>query len=139
MAEITKRGRFWYYDSKLCYDVEDAYLRLRKEHNNAQGRNTHGYLQRLSPRGERVHDQGIVFVDGYDFGEFPDEKTDCYQLGLVSGSYTKLIHSPDYIGEDDVYEWADWVFRKGGKQLRVVGRKQKTGRTRTGRKNMKRK
>lgn len=139
MAEITKRSGFYYYKSELCHGIEDAYCKMRKEHNAIQGRNTHGYLNHLSPRGERVHDHGIFFVDGYEFGDFPDIKTDCYQLGLVSGSYTKLISSPDDMEENIVYDWTDWVFRKGSKQLRMVGRKQKTGRTRTGRKNMKRK
>ena len=111
---------------------------LRKEYNESQGRNSFGFLQRLGQRKERVHDSGIVFTEDKDFGVFVAGKVECYQLGLVSGSYTKIVSVPDVLTEDETYEWADVIFGKGSNLLKIVGRKQKTGRTSTGRKRRKR-
>lgn len=138
MAEITKDGGLYYYKGVCCGSADAAYRRFRKDYNESQGRNSAGFLQRLGKRKERVHDSGIIFTDNYEFSVKTEDKVDCYQLGLVSGSYTKIVSVPDSLGKDESYEWADWIFRKGSKQLRMVGRKQKTGRTRTGRKRIKR-
>lgn len=128
----------YYYGQAKCRNADEAYRMFRKEYNEAQGRNSFGFLQRLGQRKERVHDSGIVFTDNKDFSVFVAEKVECYQLGLVSGSYTKIVSVPDILTEDEAYEWADIIFMKGSNLLKIVGRKQKTGRTSTGRKRRKR-
>lgn len=138
MAEITKDGGLYYYKSVCCGSADAAYRMFRKDYNESQGRNSAGFLQRLGQRKERVHDSGIVFTEDKDFDVFVAGKVECYQLGLVSGSYTKIVSVPDILTEDEAYEWADVIFRKGSNLLRIVGRKQKTGRTSTGRKRRKR-
>ena len=139
MAEITKIGGWYYYKNQICHNADEVYLKFRKDYNESQGRNSYKYLQHLVPREERAHDTGIVFSVGCEPRGFPEEKVECYQLGLVEGSYTKILSVPDYLDEDEAFEWIDWIFRQGGRNLRMVGRKQRTGRTGTGRKNIKRK
>jgi hypothetical protein len=128
----------YYYCGVECRNANDAYSMFRKDYNKAQGRNSFGFLQRLGQRKERVHDSGIVFSEDKDFSVFVAGKVECYQLGLVSGSYTKIVGVPDILTEDEAYEWADVIFRKGSNLLKIAGRKQKTGRTSTGRKRIKR-
>lgn len=138
MAEITKVDGLYYYKGVACGNADAAYRLFRRDYNESQGRNSFGFLQRLWRRKERVHDFGIVFTDNKDFSVFVAGRVECYQLGLVSGSYTKIVDVPDVLTEDEAYEWADVIFGKGSNLLKVVGRNQKTGRTSKGRKRRKR-
>ena len=138
MAEITKVGNVYYYNGVACRNVDELYRLFHRAYNEAQGRNSSGFLQRLGQRKERAHDSGIVFAEDKDFGVFVAGRVECYQLGLVAGSYTKIVSVPDVLTEDEAYEWADVIFSKGSNLLKIVGRKQKTGRTSPGRKRRKR-
>lgn len=138
MAEIAKVGDVYYYNDVACRNADELYHLFHKAYNDAQGRNSFGFIQRLGQRKERAHDSGIVFTENKEFGVFVSGKVECYQLGLVSGSYTKIVSVPDAFTEEEAYEWADVIFSKGSNLLKMVGRKQKTGRTSTGRKRKKR-
>ena len=130
MKEIRKDDISYIYGDERLYSAEDVYAKLQKEYNNAKGRSAYNRLNRLGQRKERVHGTWSYYSQDYDFGNFPDVKIKGYFLGLIGTTYCKTIGAWDIPYEIDDYEaWSDWIFRKGGKELRIVGTRLKVGRT----------
>ena len=132
MCKITKVNDEYYYGPSKFKSAEEVYRRFRKDYNNSVGRSAFLMLGRLGQRKERVHGSGLVFTENKRLKEFPETRIKSYMLGLVNGSYCKTIgiwDVPYELNEQNIHDWLDWIFCKGNKAIRVVGVRQKTGRT----------
>ena len=138
MEQITKRGNDYYYGEVLCHSVDDAYYRFREDYHASLGRDSSRRLGRIGKRAERIHGFGFVYEGGtpaeYDTGGV--EKVPYRILGLIGIHYSRILGCWDYsyVRDEDFEVWFDWVFRKGTRQLKKIGVKDKSGRTRKGRK-----
>ena len=133
MEQIILRNGALYYGEKRCRTIDDAYKYFRKDYHTALGKETHGRLDRLGQRKERIHGYGFVFSGqtGLDELFHGYKKIDCMIMGLMGISYVRVIGLWDYnkIPDDLFEDWFDWAFTKGNKALRTVGTKCKVGRT----------
>lgn len=131
MEQITRKGGIVYYGDRQCSTVNEAYSRFRYDYHESLGRVAYRRLNRLGTRKERVHGYGFVFKDTPDFRDIRRTKIPVYLLGIVSGSYCRIL-SGEYIPEgteEEVEHWIDWAFCESSKALRLVGLKYKMGRT----------
>jgi len=128
MAEIAKIDGQYYYRGKKFDSAESLYKQFHKDYNAEQGKSAYLFLQRLGQRKERVHGSRIIYTKGFRFRDYPGARIKCYMLSLLCGSYCKMIGVWDIPYEIDD-EWIRWILRDGGKELKVVGIKHKTGRT----------
>ena len=135
MEQITKRDNVYLYGGRPCRDAEEAYGRLRDDYHRSLGRVAYKRLDRLGSRQERVHGYGFVFSgqrarDLELFGTGRDERIPVRIIGLVAGSYGRILGGWDiHCGDEEFDDWFDYIFRKGGDNLKTVGKRQKTGRT----------
>lgn len=131
MEQVTKKDGVIYYGSKRCSGVDEAYNRFRNDYNESAGRVSVHRLNRLGSRKERVHGYGFVFNPLPDFNDVRSEKVPVYLLGIVAGSYCRVLsgrYIPDGTDEE-IERWIDWAFCHDTKALRLVGLRQKMGRT----------
>jgi len=132
MEEIARRDGKYFYGEKECQNADEAYRLFRRDYNIAQGRNSYGFLQRLGRRRERVHGSGFVYTPEVKLRVFPPDRIKGYRLGLIANeSYAMIVgmHDIPYeLQEDDIEDWVDWIFRSGGKELKMMGNKKGTGR-----------
>ena len=129
---IRKDGRI-YYGEELCCDIDDAYMRFRRDYHDSIGRKAFSRLDRLGQRKERIHGFGYIFTDGESLlREFHDTgRHKCYLLGLLHISYCWILgrgDMPDF-DEDKLDRWLDWAFMKGSGALSFIGKRDKVGRT----------
>ena len=133
MEKITKHDGIYYYGDGRCRDVEDAYSRFRADVNFEAGRRAALHLNRLGRRQERVHGYGFVFEYPLhcDAAFSSRVRTRCFILGFLGIGYVRSIGCWDYadIGEDEFDLWLDWVFTRGRGALRIVGNRDRVGRT----------
>lgn len=128
MEQIVKKDGRLYYGDQPCRNADDAYCRFRNEYHASLGRRAYHRLNRFGQREERIHDNGFVFEGS--LGYEGDGRADVYILGLMGLSYCRMLGGWSVPCEDEQFEpWFDWAFSKGSGALRIVGRKQKTGRT----------
>lgn len=134
MEKITKREGCYYYGENRCQDADDAYERFRNDYHESLGKRVYRRLNRVGQRVERVHEFGFCFAGEWRTGS-PDVQPRLVStrlLGLVCGSYCRMLGEWDIPGEVrelDFEEWYDRTFSAGSKALRLVGRKAKAGRT----------
>jgi hypothetical protein len=133
MEQITKRDGIYYYGGRKCLGVCDAYTRFREDYHRGLGKRVHKRLDRLGWRTERVHGFGFVFADGRPGVPACHKGTRIpYRiLGLVGLSYCRILGQSDIpcVSDEDFERWVDWAFSRGSGALRLVGRKDGTGRT----------
>ena len=131
MEQITRQDGIIYYGSRRCETSDEAYLRFRNDYHKSIGRVSFKRLNRLGSRKERVHGFGFVFKTVPDFSDITPKKIPVYLLGIMAGAYCKCM-SGEYIPDgtdEEIEHWIDWAFCSETKALRLVGKKQKTGRT----------
>ena len=134
MEEITRRDGIYYYGDRKCSGADEAYERYRREYHASIGRDAFRRLDRLGQRVERVHGSG--FCSAIDYSDCIDEfrgygKIRYRMVGMLGISYSRIVGLYDY-GHvpDTVFErWLEWAFSRGSGALKLVGKKQKTGRT----------
>lgn len=132
VVQITKEDGTFYYGAIRCGDADDAYRRFRDEHNKSVGKCAFKRLNRLGSRVERIHGYGIVFKEqagnpGFDYKQIPVRL-----MGLVCGSYGRMLgrwNIPGEVDDDNFDGWFEWVFGKGSGCLRLERTKEKVGRT----------
>lgn len=132
MEQITKKGGDYFYGDRICPNVDDAYKLFRDDYHRLLGKRVYRRLNRIGQREERIHGFGFVFdvKRKYD-GPFHN-RVDTRLLGLVCGSYCRILGEwdlPEGIGVDGFEDWFDWAFSAGSGALRLVGRKGGGGRT----------
>lgn len=135
MEQISKRDGKYFYGQQQCKSIDDAYGRFRDEYHKSLGRDATRRLNQLGQRSERLHGYGFVFPDEVQ----PNERfrvrgtTCCYILGLIGISYVRTIGIWDYgdVPDEDFDAWLDFVYRRGNRGLRTLGKGDKVGRTST--------
>jgi hypothetical protein len=134
MEQIVKENGQILYGKQRCTGADDAYCRFRDDYHDALGKRAYERLNRLGQREERIHGYGFVFAHPVYFGGDDGgacKPVDSRLFGLVEGSYCRGVGAwdiPDY-SEDEFERWFDWAFSRGSGALRLVGRKDKSGRT----------
>lgn len=132
MEQITRRNGVIYYGEQQCVDIEDAYKRFRRDYHDGLGREVYKRLDRIGRREERIHGFGFIFDKSLDFGnDFSGCARVPYRMALVGMFYCRFIGIEDIqnVPEDRYEDWFDWAFSKGSGALRLVGRKDGSGRT----------
>ncbi len=133
MEKITRYDGVYYYGGERCRGIDDAYSKFREAVHAEAGRRSPLRLDRLGSRKERVHGYGFVFERPLpDNDSFSSRiRTRCHILGFLGIGYVRSIGCWDYadIGEEEFDSWLDWVFTKGRGALRVVGNRDRVGRT----------
>lgn len=129
MEQIVRKDGRIYYGEHLCTDADDAYCRFRDDYHRSLGRLAYYRLNRIGQRKERIHDNGFVFSRNLDYEG--NGKVDVRLLGLVETSYCRIAGGWNIPceSEDEFERWVDWAFSRGSGALRLVGRKDKAGRT----------
>ena len=132
MEQITRRDGVFYYGDAACRDADDAYCRFRDDYHRAVGRKAFERLNRLGQRVERIHRKGLVFSGEIkaDHPLFP-RRVAGRLLGLVGTSYCRIIGGWDvHCGTDEEFDrWLDWALSEEHWAVRMVGKKDKAGRT----------
>ena len=136
MQEIRKDGEVYYYGDDRCSGPNDAYNRLRADYHKSLGRNVHLRLNVLGKRKERIRG---IYSFFYDSGyvrqleeEFGGSSPVPYRiLGLVGVSYFRIFSGNDIPDYDDekFFRWMDYAFIKGSGAIRLIDRKNNSGRT----------
>lgn len=132
MEQIVKRDGKIYYGSVECLNADDAYRKFRDDYNVALGKRYYQRLGRLGARKERVHGFGFVYDGEPDLPGVTGGLVPTRLLGIAAGAYCRMLGSWDIPGgmdEDEFWLWFQWAFRKNGGAVRLVGRKDKAGRT----------
>lgn len=133
MEQITRKDHTLYYGNYKCESAEEAYERFRTDYNKECGKGTFSRLEKIGKRTERVHGFGFYRSPDYRFPiDFSDQRrTDCRLLGIAHTSYCRIVMFDDIPpkGQDNFWEWFEWAFSRGTNALRLVGRKDKSGRT----------
>lgn len=132
MEQITRRDGVYFYGDRRCEGADDAYYRFRKDYNASVGRKAFYRLERIGQRTERIHGSGFSFSDYNRGDEFRGYGKVHYRMGGFIGiSYSRMLGLYDYghIPDEQFEQWFDWAFSRGSGALRLVGKKQKTGRT----------
>lgn len=131
MEQITRVDGEFYYGRIHCLDVDDAYSRFRNELHRGVGRDTSKWLSHLLRRTERIHGFGFVFDSSQPAAVCVSKPVRYRIMGLVGISYFRVVGCWDYPDvDDDTFDaWFDKVFERGSGLLRLVGRKDKAGRT----------
>lgn len=137
MQEIRKDGEVYYYGDDRCNGPDDAYSRLRADYHKSLGRNVHLRLNMLGKRKERI--RGIhSFLADRDYAkrlekEFGGSSPVPYRiLGLVGVSYFRIFSGEDlqrFCDDDRFMRWVDYAFLKGSGAVRLIDRKNNSGRT----------
>lgn len=132
MEQIAKKDGRFYYGDCACRDADDAYCRFRDDYHRDVGRKAFERLNRLGQRTERIHEQGFVFAREVNPVHllFPQSMA-ARLLGIIGTSYCRIIGGWDvHRGTDDEFgSWLDWLLSRGSGAVRLVGRKDKAGRT----------
>lgn len=128
MEQITKRDGKFYYGTQRCQSADDAYRKFRTAYHEELGKRVFRRLDKPLRR-ERVHGFGFRFSG--DSREFTGKSVPCRLLGMVGIAYCRIVGCWDFpdIDEEELEKWLDDVFAYGSKALRLVGRKDKAGRT----------
>jgi len=134
MEQIVRRDGQIYYGERRCESADDAYCRFRDDYHRALGRRAYDRLNRFGRREERVHGYGFVHSAEVDRGGMDgrtDRKVPVRILGLVEGAYCRGVGAWDIPceSEEEFDRWFEWAFSRGSGVLRLVGRKDKAGRT----------
>ena len=132
MEQITRRDEVFYYGDTACRDADDAYRRFRNDYHKVVGRKAFERLNRLGQRTERIHERGFVFSREIDavHPSFPGSVVGRL-LGLVGTSYCRIIGGWDvHCRTDEEFDrWLDWALSEEHWAVRMVGKKDKAGRT----------
>lgn len=135
MEQIVRKDEGIYYGERLCRDAEEAYELFRNEYHASIGRKAFLRLNRLGQREERIHGYGFSFSHPMSF-ERDDGgaggKVRVRILGLVDISYCRIVGCREWpcgLSEDEFERWFDWAFSRGSGALRLIGKKDKSGRT----------
>lgn len=130
MEQIARIDGVLYYGSVVCKSIDDAYSRFRDDYHQSIGRDSNKRLNRLGQRTERVHGFGFHFTDEPS-SEYLTHRVDCWLLGLLDINYTRAIGTWSYadVPEDSFADWLDTVFSAKVKHVRMLGFKDKVGRT----------
>lgn len=132
MEQITRRDDVFYYGDHACRDADDAYCRFRNDYHKVVGRKAFERLNRLGQRAERIHERGFVFssYSGSYISLYPG-RVEGRLLGLVGTSYCRIIGGWDvHCGTDEEFDrWLDWALSEDHWAVRMVGKKDKAGRT----------
>ena len=134
MEQITRKEDTIYYGKIRCKDADEAYEHFREEYHDELGKRVYRRLNRVGQREERIHEFGFCFDGRHDGGRDCGtvKKVDTRLLGLVCGSYCRVVGGwdyPDLYGDDEFDRWFDKAFSAESKALRLVGRNAKAGRT----------
>ena len=134
MEQITRTDGVYYYGNHRCRSVDEVYLLFRTDYHNALGKAVHNRLDRVGQRTERIHGYGFDFSEGCEPESHGYEvygKTPYWLAGLVGTSYCRMVRLWDMppIEEEDFENWSDWVFTRGRKALKMLGKNRKVGRT----------
>ena len=127
MEQVTKWDGEYYYGDKHFYNIDDAYRRFRDDYHRSLGKRNFRRLD--SPdRRERVHGYGFEFDVEWDGDR---NRVPVRLLGLVCGAYCRMLGGWDIpcSSEEEYERWFDWAFSRGSGALKLVGRKDKAGRT----------
>lgn len=130
MEQITRREGKIFYGKELCGTADDAYCRFRDDYHCSLGKRAYYRLNRLGQREERVHGYGFSFATAVP----PYLSRGLVQtrlLGIVGVAYCRIVGGWEIpCRTDEEFErWFDWAFSKGSRALRLVGKKDKSGRT----------
>lgn len=129
MEQITRRDDGYYYGERRCATANDAYGLFRADYHKGLGRVSYRRLDRAGRRVERIHGFGFVFGERLGPGKWTSVR---YRiLGLVGVHYCRIVGCWEYlsVGDDEFDDWFDRVFERGNGLLRLVGKKDKSGRT----------
>lgn len=132
MEQIVKRGGVYYYGEVECINADDAYWRWREDYHKWLGRAVYRRLGRIGTRKERVHGWGFVYDREPVLSGVPGELVPTRLLGLIQGSYCRMLGAwdlPGEMGDDEFDGWIEWAFSERTRAVRLIGRRQKTGRT----------
>lgn len=132
MEQITRHEEDIYYGGQKCTGAEEAYERFRNEYHKSIGREFYHRLDRNPWRGERVHGFGFDFTRRPEFDSSSIGKVDYRILGILCGAYCRMLgiwDLPEGMDDEQFWRWFDAAFSRNSGMLRLVGRKQKTGRT----------
>lgn len=134
MEQITRRERVWYYGSRRCDNIDEAYNRFRDDYNAATGRAASLRLDHIGQRVERIHEFGYVrpWNDEVEKEKgFGDKKIRYRMLGLTGIHYCRILGLWDMprMDEERLERWLEWAFTKGNNILSLVGTNDKAGRT----------
>ena len=132
MEQIVRKNRVYYYGEVECFNVDDAYWRWREDYHKKLGRAVYRRLGRVGTRKERVHGWGFVYDKEPVLSGVPGELVPTRLLGLIQGSYCRMFGAwdlPGGVGDDEFDEWVEWALSERTRAVRMIGRKQKVGRT----------
>lgn len=135
MEQIRKADGGYYYGTTFCRTADEVYELFRGDYHASLGKKSYRRLNRLGQRKERLHGFGFEFADGtWPQGERFKAlgRVRYYILGLVGISYWRTVglwDSPKFNDEDEYWEWFHWAFSRGSGGARLVGLRQKHGRT----------
>lgn len=132
MEEMTLRNGTIYYGDKACASADSAYKLFRNDYNASVGRRRNRQLNRIGTRKDRTRGWGAYYdvavepPAGYEGVMVPSRL-----MGIVATAYCRMIGSWDIpdMSEEDTEKFMDWICSHGNRNLRLVGRNEKSGRT----------
>ena len=128
MEQITKVDGKYFYGHRECYNADDAYRRFRDGYNYSVGRVAFKRLSRLGSRKERIHGYGFVFSGRVDDPGLHHSVVPVRLLGIVSGSYCRMLGQwdiPGSVDESNFDKWFDWAFSSGSGAIRLKTMREK--------------
>lgn len=131
MEQITKRDGDYYYGERRCDNADEAYGFLREDYHKSLGKQFYKRFDRVGQRKERIHSFGFFFDEDSKPKVRIEHRVKYRMLGLVGIHYYRIVGVWDYkeVSADGFDEWFDAAFSQGSGTLRLVGRKDKSGRT----------
>lgn len=135
MEQIVRKDGQIFYGRIQCLDADEAYCLFRDDYHRSIGKRASYKLDRLGQREERIHGYGFSFSHPVSLGaddRRPSKATPVRLLGIVDISYYRIVGCwewPDNLSEQEFERWLDWAFTKGSGALRLIGKKDKAGRT----------
>ena len=128
--EQIKRYIYKGIDYKSADNLYDAF---RYDYTNGTGRAFFKRLNRLKNRTERIHGFGMYFSESFEREDFFKTlpKSKYRLLGMLQISYARIIglHDMPKLDEKDLEDWVDWAFSYKSNALSLVGKNDKSGRT----------
>lgn len=132
MTQVIRKDGLLYYGEEQVKNIEQAYERIRKEHNRKVGRQVAKRLDRIMGRKERIHGFGFSFDSPIKRKVSSSVcRIPIRLLGLISTSYVFIVGSWDFpeIDDEDFDQWIDWILSKNSGMLKLVGKYDRAGRT----------
>lgn len=135
MEQITSIDGDIYYGRSRCKNADEAYRKFRSDLQLELKNRDNRRLNAFSRRKERIHGYGIDFDPGRSgdleklFGHLG--KVRYRIIGMMGASYCRIVGLWDMprIQEEVFEEYIDYLFDRRSHALRLVSRRDRTGRT----------